>query len=126
MSAEWVSVAIQIVLALGVVGAFYVNVTAHKKASTVEKAASTALDTLASKFYAIFNDHGTRITRIETTLGDLPHGRDVHNIALQCANLVGELKELRAEMHAVRDSSRANQNTLNRLETFMLENEGRK
>jgi hypothetical protein len=50
----------------------------------------------------------------------------VHNIALQCANLVGELKELRAEMHAVRDSSRANQNTLNRLETFMLENEGRK
>lgn len=136
MSAEWVSVGVQIMLALASAMAiaitFYVNSTTQKKASSlektiagVEKAGATALDNALSKIYGVINEYGNRIQRLETMLDNLPHSKDVHQIALQCTELVGELKELRAELAAVRDTSKANQGTLVRLEGYLRRSEAR-
>lgn len=175
MNAEWVSVIIQIVLALGVIGAFYVNTIAQRKASAakehaetvcravektareeIEKAEATAaadkkelcdkieqvekdssrkLESAVSALYALLNGYGDRIARIEERLDSLPASAAVHEIAMQVRDLVGELKEMRAEvkgsretltaeLNAVRESSKVNQATLARVEGFIRSEAG--
>jgi hypothetical protein len=136
MNAEWISVIIQGVLALGVAAAFYVNTVAQRKTSSaaelaaiersrIEKEADTALSNTASKFYGLLNAFGDRLARVEERLDNLPHSKDVHAINLRCEELVGEMKKLTAQLLALGDSTNRQQRVLDRLEDFVTHSSSR-
>jgi hypothetical protein len=85
------------------------------KIEAVEKAAAEnldkncnpmrlALDNSTRALHALIAGHGDRLMRVETVLVDIPRGTDVHKIALECANLLGEMKGIAAKVDGLKES----------------------
>jgi hypothetical protein len=104
------------------------------RCAAIERAADLQLNAAIGKLYGVVNDFGNRIARIETKLDALPAAEAVHEIALQCRDLIGEMKKMAAEvkgmretttaeLEAVRETGKHNQQTLQRVENYILKNE---
>jgi|GEM_PF-5293504 len=118
-------------LSAGAIGlAFYVKATARTvidiqiEAACTGKIATLAdakIERAAAGLYNKINDHDHRLTRLETAVADLPRGRDLHVIALQVSEMLGEMKGMRSELHSQGERFKRHEGQLDRLEQWAIE-----
>ena|ERR1051326_3047372 len=101
--------------------AVYVNYVAQ---SRVNKSASEIYERLNRQGEVTaerLNGHADRLTKLEARVAHLPHGDDVHKIAITCTELVGEIKALKVELKGMAEMHRVTDATVRRVEGYIVD-----
>jgi hypothetical protein len=129
---SWVQIGLFALSAIAICVSFWVKSTAKAEAEEcveeakkelldgkIPNAIDTKVERVANLLYERINNHETRVTRIESALADLPRSADLHK--LQVAELVGEVKGVRNELHGQSDNFKRLEKQFDKVEEWAVE-----
>ena len=91
------------------------------KDGPIATAMDARIERAAAHLYDRINGHDHRLTRLEAAVADLPRARDLHTIALQVSEMLGEMKGVRSELHSQGERFKRHEGQLDRLEQWAIE-----
>jgi hypothetical protein len=100
--------------------AAYVHSVVQSRVNKAESAIYDHISSVSGGLAQRANKHEHRLTKLESVLDGTPQRADFHELAKHLAALNGDLKALRAETDSVRDTLRATQSSVQRINDYLL------